>query len=358
MRKNILQKRSVLFSLPFVLLPVVLVFTHCGRSGEGKMSELRTQALEVFSPLPADAFEEGMNRSEELIELGKMLFFEPRLSKSALISCATCHDFSLFGTDQSPVSIGHLWRKGAINAPTVLNAAFHRRQFWDGRAATVESQALMPILDEVEMASTEERVLEVLGSIPEYVERFKKAFPDQEQPLVYDNVGNAIGAFERLLVTPSRFDSFLKGDENALTEEEKEGLKVFMDVGCITCHDGVVLGGQIFAYFQTPAERASGEAHPGRFNATGRQADKHFFKVPSLLNVEHTYPYLHDGSVWSLTETVDIVSREMLSEELTPEQNVLILAFLRSLSGEIPAYALEKPILPGSTETTPLPAYD
>lgn len=358
MLRNILRQRSILYVLPFVFLLIVLVFTHCSRSGSDQMSDLRAQALEAFSPLPPDAFEEGMNRSEEIIELGKMLFFEPRLSRSGLISCATCHDFSLFGTDQSPVSIGHLWRKGAINAPTVLNAAFHRRQFWDGRAATVESQALMPILEMVEMASLEDHVMEVLSSIPEYIEHFERAFPDQEEFLTYDNVGNAIGAFERILVTPTRFDNFLKGDESALSEEEKEGLKVFMDVGCITCHDGVVLGGQIFAYFQTPTERASGEAHPGRFGVTGRQADKHFFKVPSLLNVENTYPYLHDGSIWSLSETVDLVSREMLSEELTPEQNAAILAFLRSLTGEIPAYALVKPVLPRSTSSTPRPLYD
>ncbi len=342
----------------FGLLAVLLLFAHCAGPGKPALSDLQLRALESFSPLPPDAFVEGMDRSEALIELGKMLFYEPRLSKSGLISCNTCHNLATFGVDQLPVSVGHAWQKGPINAPTVLNAALHRAQFWDGRAADVEEQAGMPILDALEMAATEEHVLAVLGSMPEYVQRFRGSFPAQEDPLVYENVGNAIGAFERTLLTPSRFDAFLSGDETALSDREKAGLEAFLEVGCNDCHDGVAMGGQIFTFFQTPTERATGEAHLGRYNFTGREADKHFFKVPSLLNIEMTYPYLHDGSVWCLSETVDIVAMDMLSQELSPEQNELIVAFLQSMTGEIPAYALELPILPPSTAKTPRPAFD
>ena len=359
-----MKKIRTIFPVLFVLIAMIIVFTHCGESisekteAPGELTELQKRTLTFISPLPEHAFEEGMNQSQEIIDLGKMLFFEPRISKSGLISCNTCHNMATFGVDQLPVSVGHGWQKGPINAPTVLNAAFHISQFWDGRAADVEEQAGMPILDKLEMAATEEHVLAVLASMPEYVERFRAAFPDQEEPLIYENVGNAIGAFERILVTPSPFDEFLKGNANALTQEQKKGLEVFLDVGCQACHRGVALGGDMFAFFKTPKERETGEAHPGRFGFTEKEADKHFFKVPSLLNIAKTYPYLHDGSVWSLAETVNIVAKDMLSKELTEEQTQLIVAFLHSLTGEIPAYALEIPILPPSTPQTPRPRFD
>lgn len=350
---------SFISSSAFILLLAVMLFSHCAAPEEEKtLTGLQEKALTFTGPLPEDAFEEGMVSSEERIELGKMLFYEPRLSKSGLISCNTCHNMSTFGVDQLPVSVGHMWQKGPRNAPTVLNAALHGSQFWDGREPDVESQALMPILDPVEMASSEEHVLAVLASMPEYVERFREAFPDEEEPLVYKNVGVAIGAFERILLTYSRFDDFLRGDADALTDKEKEGLRVFMDVGCQSCHGGKALGGTAFAIFETPAERESGESDPGRFDITGNPMHKHSFKVPSLHNIAETYPYLHDGSVWSLSETVDIVALDMLGRELTTEENNHIVAFLEALTGEVPAYALELPMLPPSTEQTPRPAFD
>lgn len=322
------------------------------------MTELQEKALKFFTPMPEHAFSEEMNQSEEIIELGKMLFYEPRLSKSGLISCNTCHNMATFGVDQLPVSLGHAWQQGPLNSPTVLNAALHTSQFWDGRAADVEEQAGMPILDPVEMAATEDHVLAVLSSMPEYVTRFQDAFPHQENPMIYENVGIAIGAFERTLLTYSPFDDFLKGKTSALNDEQKAGLEVFLEVGCHTCHRGKVMGGDIFTFFKTPRERETGEAHKGRFEFTERESDKHFFKVPSLLNVDQTYPYLHDGSVWSLSETVDIVATDMLSKELTPEQNRLIVAFLGSLTGQVPEYALQLPVLPPSTADTPRPRFD
>ena len=347
----------------FFAFVAVLLFNHCAETtpeaeADVELTELIERALAFTSPMPEDAFLEGMNKSEEIIELGKMLFYEPRISKSGTISCNSCHNMATFGVDQTPVSIGHAWQEGPINAPTVLNAAFHDTQFWDGRAADVEEQAGMPILDPLEMAATEEHVLEVLSSMPEYVDRFAKAFPEQENPLIYENVGNAIGAFERILVTISPFDKYIRGNENALTQKQKQGLEVFIEVGCQSCHRGQVLGGDMFAFFQTPRERETGDAHPGRYEVTGRESDKHFFKVPSLLNITKTYPYLHDGSVWSLDETVNIVARDMLNRELSQDETTKIVAFLESLTGEIPQYALELPVLPPSTQDTPRPRFD
>jgi cytochrome c peroxidase len=350
---------GILAVLFFTLISSVLLFTHCSApESEVELSDLQKRALAFTQPLPEDAFLEEMNRSEDLIELGKMLFYEPRLSKSGLISCNTCHNMATFGVDQLPVSIGHMWREGRRNAPTVLNAAFHTTQFWDGREPDVESQALMPILDELEMSSTRQHVVAVLRSMPDYVGMFKRAFPDHDNPVIYKNVGIAIGAFERTLITHSRFDDFLGGDPDALTEAEKSGLETFIDTGCQSCHGGPAMGGRTFSMFKTPAELASGQADLGRFEVTEKELDKHAFKVPSLHNVQKTYPYLHDGSEWSLSNTVSIVAMEMLQHELTPKQNEEIVTFLAALTGEIPAYALELPVLPPSTPETPRPVFD
>jgi cytochrome c peroxidase len=349
-----------IFTILAIAFMSAVLFVHCSEQTEKatELTELQEKALSFTQPMPEHAFEEGMNQSEDIIELGRMLYYEPRISKSGIISCNSCHSLTTFGVDQIPVSIGHGWQKGPVNAPTVLNAAFHRTQFWNGRAKDVEEQAGMPILDKLEMAATEEHVLTVLASMPEYVERFRAAFPDQENPLVYENVGNAIGAFERILLTYSPFDDFLRGNANALTEEQKKGLETFIEVGCQTCHRGQVMGGEIFTFFQTPRERETGEFNKGRFDFTQRESDKHFFKVPSLLNVEMTYPYLHDGSVWRLSETVNIVAKDMLSRELTPGQNHLIVEFLKSLTGELTDKAMELPVLPSSTPETPKPRFD
>lgn len=356
--------RPAFFIMIFAGFFLLMFMTHCGQNDTEKqdtpteLTALQKRTLAFTSPLPENAFMEGMNDSQEIIDLGKMLFFEPRISKSGLISCNTCHNMATFGVDQLPVSVGHGWQKGPINAPTVLNAAFHDSQFWDGRAADVEEQAGMPILDKLEMAATEEHVLAVLGSMPEYVERFHAAFPRQENPLIYENVGNAIGAFERILVTPSPFDDYLKGDAHALTAEQKKGLELFIDAGCQACHRGEVLGGDMFAFFKTPRERETGVANEGRYEFTQRESDKYFFKVPSLLNIAKTYPYLHDGSVWSLKETINIVAEDMLNKDFTEEETALIADFLETLTGEIPEYALKLPVLPPSEASTPRPRFD
>jgi len=361
MHKSFHLPKLKVFLIIFSFLSV-MILTFCknnngSSSSEADLTELQQRALKISSPMPENAFSEEMNQSEELIELGKMLFHEPRLSKSGLLSCNTCHNLATFGVDNLPVSIGHGWRQGVFNAPSVLNAAFHKFQFWNGRAESVEQQAGMPILEKVEMASTEEHVTEVLHSIPEYVEMFQSAFPNETDPVKYDNVEKAIGAFERILITKSPFDDYLRGDESALNDSQKQGLALFLDTGCHTCHKGQVLGGEIFAHFQTPAERASGNISPGRFETTGREADKHFFKVPSLLNVVHTYPYLHDGSNWDLPETVVLVAKEMLNKDLTDDEVDLLVGFLDALTGVLPDETMQLPILPPSTSATPLPDF-
>jgi cytochrome c peroxidase len=285
-----------------------------------------------------------------------MLYYEPRLSKSGLISCHTCHNLSLSGVDNLPLSIGHLWQNGRRNAPTVLNAALHSTQFHDGREPDVESQALMPILDPAEMAASEEHVLAVLSSIPEYKEFFRVAFPGDDEPLSFSNVGVAIGAFERILLTYSRFDQFIKGDTKALNPDELSGLEIFMTKGCIACHIRETFGGQTFARFLTPREQAgTGEPDFGRFDATGREEDKHFFKVPSLLNVTTTYPYFHDGSEWDLAGAILEVGRSQLGIELSSKETEHLVSFMHALSGEASLYARELPLLPPSTPSTPLP---
>ncbi len=365
-KNPVMRNRPSLISAFMLLVPVsafiFFMFNNCDGPETADRSyakQLLEQASVFFRPMPENAFRQGEVPSEDLIELGKMLYYEPRLSKSGLISCHTCHNFGLAGVDNLPVSIGHMWQKGPRNAPTVLNAALHSSQFLDGREPDVEAQALMPILDPVEMASSEEHVLEVLGSIPEYVELFRVAFPGEEEPLVYENVGVAIGAFERILLTYSRFDSFINGNLEALGESEKRGLETFMEVGCTSCHVRETFGGQTFARFMTPRE-LSGEVEPdlGRFEVTGQEEDKHFFKVPSLLNVAETYPYFHDGSEWSLAAAIQEVAMSQLDIELSDSQLDDMVSFMHALSGEVPGYARLIPELPPSTADTPLPEFD
>jgi cytochrome c peroxidase len=343
-----------------------LLLSNCGTSDTSDTSGTAAHSYEkallerasvFFRPMPENAFFEGQETSQELIDLGRMLYYEPRLSKSGLISCHTCHNLGLAGVDNLPVSLGHSWQKGPRNAPTVLNAALHASQFHDGREPDVEAQTVMPIQDPVEMAATEDHVLAVLNSIPAYVERFHSAFPGVKEPVTFRNVGIAIGAFERILLTRSRFDSFLRGETGTLTTDELRGLETFMDEGCIACHVRETLGGHTFARFITPLERSGKtEADAGRFDATGREEDRHFFKVPSLLNVAETYPYFHDGSEWSLANAIYEVALSQLNRELDKDQLDDLVSFMHTLSGEASPYAREIPVLPPSTSTTPRPS--
>lgn len=332
-------------------------------------TQLLKEAREFFQPIPPLAENPQNPVTKEKVKLGKMLYYDPRLSKSGIISCNTCHNLATYGVDNLPTSVGHGWAIGPRNAPTVYNAAIHIAQFWDGRAKDVEEQALGPILNPIEMAMpSEKEVIERLKSIPEYVEMFKRAFPNDKDPITYENIGKAIGAFERTLMTPSRFDDFLKGNTKALTLEEKKGLKLFIEVGCAPCHSGPAVGGEAFFefgqfvdYWKVTApyvtrDKPTIPVDLGRFGVTQKKEDMFVFKSPSMRNIEKTYPYFHDGSIWNLEDAVKIMAETQLDRKLTDEEIRYIVAFLKSLTGQIPKHALEVPILPASTDKTPKPS--
>jgi cytochrome c peroxidase len=320
--------------------------------------DLVKEANNFFKPLPDGMPYPPDNPPSEIkIKLGKMLFFEPRLSKSTAISCNSCHNLATGGVDNLPTSIGHLGQFGPRNSPTVLNAGLQFSQFWDGRAASLEDQAKGPILNPIEMAMpNEELVLSRLRTIPEYVELFKKAFPEDLNSLSYDNIARAIATFERTLLTPSPFDEFLKGKSDALSSRQQQGLKLVIQKGCIACHNGVGAGGGLFQKFGLK-ERYEYSDDQGRYNVTKKESDRFYFKVPLWRNVTRTAPYFHDGSIWDLKEAIRIMGRLQLGTRLSDDEVDLIAEFLHSLEGTIPAEALKLPILPSSTLATPRPVF-
>lgn len=288
----------------------------------------------------------------ELVELGKMLFFDPRLSKSGFISCNSCHNLSMGGTDNIKTSIGHKWQQGPINAPTVLNSSMNLAQFWDGRAQDLKEQAGGPIANPGEMASTHDIAVKVVNSIPQYREQFKKAFGSNGVDI--DRVTTAIAAFEETLVTPgSRFDKWLEGDKQALTKEELDGYKLFKSSGCTKCHNGPAVGGNSFEKMGVHKPYETSNPAVGRMDVTGKEEDRFVFKVPTLRNVELTYPYFHDGGAATLEEAVDIMGRIQVNREFNKEEIANIVAFLKTLTGKQPDFKL--PILPPSNNATPRP---
>ncbi|WP_457625328.1 cytochrome-c peroxidase [Persephonella sp.] len=317
-------------------------------------ADLLNKAKNYFKPLPKEIPAPKDNpTTPEKVELGKKLYYDPRLSLSGVISCNTCHNLATYGVDGVETALGHEFKTGGRNSPTVLNAGFHIAQFWDGRAKTLEDQAKGPILAHVEMAMPNpEFVVLKLQTIPGYVKEFKKVFGGSN-PITYDNIAKAIAAFERTLVTPSRFDKFLNGDTNALTKKEKEGLKLFIDKGCASCHNGVAVGGEMFAKFGIVKPYPTPDL--GRYKVTKKEEDRYVFKVPSLRNIEMTYPYFHDGSVWDLKEAVRIMGETQLGIKLSHDEIDKIVAFLKSLTGEIPESARTVPVLPASSKDTPKP---
>lgn len=309
-------------------------------------------AIALAADEPIQPIKEVKPKNPDMVELGKMLFFDPRLSKSGFISCNSCHNLSMGGTDNLQTSIGHKWQQGPINSPTVLNSSMNLAQFWDGRAKDLKEQAGGPIANPKEMAFTHELTVSVLSSIPQYQARFKKLFVTDKIDM--GMVTTAIAAFEETLVTPdSRFDKWLKGDKQALSQTELEGYKLFKESGCTGCHNGAAVGGgsfQKFGIFETYKTMNKAE---GRFAVTGNDDDRFVFKVPTLRNVELTYPYFHDGAVETLEEAVDTMGRIELSRKFTKEENAKIVALLKSLTGKQPELTL--PILPPSTKGTPKP---
>ena len=287
-----------------------------------------------------------------LVELGKKLYFDPRLSKSGFISCNSCHNLSMGGTDNLKTSIGHNWNEGPINAPTVLNSSLNLAQFWDGRAKDLQAQAGGPIANPGEMASNHALAVEVLQSIPGYVAEFKKAFGSDK--VTIEEVTKAIAAFEDTLVTPnSRFDRWLKGDKKTLTKDELAGYQLFKGSGCTGCHNGPAVGGNSFQKMGVVAEYKASSPAEGRVGVTKDEADRMKFKVPTLRNVEMTYPYFHDGAANTLKEAVDTMGRIQLGKKFSDAENAQIVAFLKTLTGDQPNFKL--PILPPSADSTPRP---
>jgi cytochrome c peroxidase len=320
--------------------------------------ELMRQATSAFKPVPSVSPQLKENPSNPAkIELGKMLFFDPRLSSSWLISCNTCHNLGFGGVDGLATSIGHGWQQGPRNSPTVLNAVLNIAQFWDGRAKDLREQAKGPVQATVEMNSTPERTVETLRSMPGYREQFQRAFPGEAEAVTFENMAKAIEVFEATLLTPdSPFDSYLKGDDGALNSAEKEGLRLFMSKGCRSCHGGVSLGGSGYFPFGV-VERPGAEVLPpgdkGRFAVTQTASDEYVFKSPSLRNIALTAPYFHSGKVWSLKQAVEIMGSSQLGTTLDDREAEAIVIFLKALTGRQPS--ISYPILPPPTMSTPRP---
>jgi len=318
---------------------------------EAQFPGLLEKAQILFSPLPSSADNPDNPITEEKVLLGQTLYFDKRLSIDETVSCNSCHDLEAYGVDNEETSDGVGGQIGDRNSPTVLNAAFHFTQFWDGRAKDVEEQAGGPILNPIEMAMPDqEYVINRLAGIKGYQELFAAAFPGEKQAVNYANLEKAIGAFERKLITPSRFDEYLMGYESALTSAEKQGLQTFISVGCITCHIGTVLGGTMYQKFGLAGNywdfTQSEKIDNGRFLVTKNEDDKMLFKVPSLRNIEKTHPFFHDGSVDNLEEAVKIIASLQLSKDLTDQEVDKIVTFLKTLTGTVPEDLAKAPEMP------------
>jgi cytochrome c peroxidase len=321
-------------------------------------TDLRARALELFAPIPTNAPAlEGNSGTRARVDLGAMLFFDPRMSSSGVFSCNSCHNVGMGGVDGLETSIGHGWQRGPRNAPTVFNAVFNIAQFWDGRAPDLASQASGPVQAGAEMNSTPERVEATLRSMPGYVEAFRAAFPGQENPVTFDNFAKAIEAFEATLITPNaRFDLFLRGEDAALDEREKRGLAAFIDSGCAFCHQGVNFGGQDyfpFGLIQRPRGAILPEGDRGRYAVTEMADDEYVFRAAPLRNIAITAPYFHSGKIWTLEEAVAVMGAAQLGAALGDAQVADIAAFLRTLTGELPD--VTHPVLPARTADTPRP---
>lgn len=316
------------------------------------MAGLWAQPAPAQQQEPIQPIEPAVITEPAKVELGKKLFFDPRLSKSGAISCNSCHNLSMGGSDNLKASIGHNWQQGGINSPTVLNSSLNIAQFWDGRAKDLREQAGGPIANPAEMASSHELAIQVLSSIPGYRAEFKQAFGTDA--ITIDEVTQALAAFEETLVTPNaRFDQWLRGDAKALTVQELAGYNLFKNSGCVACHNGPAAGGNSFQKMGLVTPYQTANPAEGRAAVTGQDADRFMFKVPTLRNVALTYPYFHDGEAATLAEAVDVMGRLQLGRTFSPEENGQIVAFLKTLTGEQPVIKL--PALPPSSDATPRP---
>ncbi len=326
-------------------------------SAGGAWADVREDALDTFRALPSTVPAVKENPiTPAKIELGKALFFDPRMSASGVFSCNSCHNLATGGDDNLETSIGHGWQHGPRNAPTALNSVFNEAQFWDGRAADLAEQAKGPVQAGVEMANTPENVLKTLNSMPQYVTWFQEAFAGEAEPVSFDNFAKAIEAFEATLITPAPFDAWLNGDDDALDAQQLAGLEHFMELGCSTCHSGVNVGGHgyyPFGLIEKPGAEVLPVGDKGRFAVTQTVDDEYVFRAAPLRNIALTAPYFHSGKVWDLKVAVQIMAESQLGEEISDETADQLVAFLGALTGELPEVTY--PILPAETRATPRP---
>jgi cytochrome c peroxidase len=305
-----------------------------------------------YASEPIEVIKPAVITNPEKVELGKMLFFEPRLSMSGYISCNSCHNLSLGGVDALPTSVGHNWQEGPINSPTVLNADYMLAQFWDGRAADLKEQAGGPINNPKEMGYTHELAVDTIRSMPAYIARFNGVYGSNE--INIDRITDAIAVFEKTLVTPnSPFDKYLEGDQKAISGDALAGYQLFKNKGCVSCHNGPAVGGTMYMKMGLVKPFHTNNPAEGRKGVTGKEADKFVFKVPTLRNIELTYPYFHDGSVWGLEEAVNTMADIQLGQKMNPEEISQMVEFLKTLTGDQPQIVL--PALPPSNNNTPRP---
>lgn len=288
--------------------------------------------------------------TDEKVELGKKLFFDPRLSRSGLISCNTCHNLGMGGDDGIPAAIGHKWTPNPhhLNSPTVYNSVFFSAQFWDGRSPHLSDQAQGPMQADPEMAAPKNLVKDRVVSIVEYVNEFKSAYTDDIN-ISFEKIASTIAIFEKMLVTPSAFDDFLNGDSKALNEAERKGLTTFIDKGCASCHTGIAIGGTMQPFELTAKYKF---ANVGDFKGDS----KGMVKTPTLRNITETAPYFHNGAIWSLSEAIKEMGSVQLGIKITDAEAEEISTFLRTLKGRKPAIIY--PQLPEESATTPKPTFD
>ena len=304
--------------------------------------------LQGFAPLPPAPVYRASDSTNAKVDLGRMLYYDARLSKNETVSCNSCHRLSAYGVDGKATSEGQDGQRGSRNSPTVYNASMQFRQFWDGRAPDVERQAQGPLLNPIEMAMpSEQAVVERLKAIPGYYAAFQKAFPGDRNPITLEHVSEAIGAFERGLRTPSRWDAYLQGDQTTLTAQEKLGFNQFVDAGCAMCHSGDLVGGHAYQKLGVRKEY-SDTSDAGRYAVTQNQSDRMVFKVPSLRNVAMTAPFFHNGKVSTLEEAVSQMAIYQTGTPLSTESRDAIVAWLKCLTGEIDGNYVKPPELPRS----------
>ena len=340
-----MNKTVTLFTFLCFLLPLAI---------KAEDVKVNRAMLGLFKPLPDTAENPDNPLTEDKINLGRMLFFDKRLSADRTISCSSCHDLDNFGDNGAVTPKGIDGLTGDRNSPTVYNAAIQIAQFWDGREPDVEHQAMGPPLAGVEMGMTDGAHVEsVLRSVPGYVKLFKKVFPKDENPVTFVNMGKAIGAFERKLMTPAPFDAFLKGDDTALTNEQKKGLNTFISTGCITCHNGAGVGGGMYQKVGLVKPWEPALEDTGKERVSGKEADKFMFKVASLRNITETGPYMHNGKVNNLRTMVKKMAFHQLGREISDDDINSIIDFLGALKGKIPTEYIKEPALPADGPNTP-----